>query len=141
MQGGWLATLSTSPRSAPAVVISTAVVGRTTGEGDGPPWFEWVNISQPYYCACVPVVKHYIVCDQENQTTSLRQASCMFYNSDIADVVAAKCPLFFPKSVIKDNLSPLPRKVTELYRFVCGSLSREETVESVQMVQGLQYTQ
>ena len=85
------------------------------------------NTSQPHYCACVTAVDYYTVCDQENQISSLRQASCMFYISDVSNVVAAWCPLFFPKSVIKDNLIPLSRNITELNRFVCGSLSRVDT--------------
>ena len=109
-----------------ALILSAAVVGSTAENRDCPPWFKWVNTSGPHYCVCVTVVKDYIVCDQENQMSSLRQASCMFYNSEIADVVAARCSLIFPKDVIKDNFIPLPRNVTELNRFVCGSLNREE---------------
>ena len=47
-----------------ALILSAAVVGSTAENRDCPPWFKWVNTSGPHYCACVTVVKDYIVCDQ-----------------------------------------------------------------------------
>ena len=109
-----------------AVISATVVEGRTVQEGDCPPWFKWMNTSEPHYCACVTLVKEYIVCDQQNQTSSLRQGACIFYNSNISDVVVGACSFFFPKSLIKEGLISLPRNVSKLNKFVCGSLKREE---------------
>ena len=105
------------------VVISAAA---SVEEGDCPPWFKRVNTSDSHCCACVTELSDYIVCDQQSQTTSLRQGACMFYNSNISDVVAAPCHFLFPKSTVKDGLVSLPSSVSELNKFVCGNLTREE---------------
>ena len=69
--------------------------------GECPPWFERVNSSNSSgYCACAQPVKIIIECDQKNQKSFLRQASCVFYDSERSDIFAASCPYIFPQSAI-----------------------------------------
>ena len=112
------------------VILLVTVVGNTEQVGDCPPWFEWVNATWPStngtYCACSSTsLDFYIRCDQRQQQSSLRLASCVFYDSQADDVVVAACPFLFPKHMIKNNVIPLPQNVSELNAIICGNLSRE----------------
>ena len=112
------------------VILLVTVVGNTEQVGDCPPWFKWVNATWPNttvkYCACSSTsLDFYIKCDQRQQQSSLRLASCAFYDSKTDDVVVAACPFLFPKHAIKNNVIPLPQEVSELNTYICGNLSRE----------------
>ena len=111
------------------VILLVTVVGNTEQVGDCPPWFEKVNATwtntNGTYCACSSIDSYHIVCDQKQQQSSLRLASCVFYDSQTDDVVVAACPFLFPKHMIKNNVIPLPQNVSELNAIICGNLSRE----------------
>ena len=99
------------------VISATALSTR-----DCPPWFKWVNTSYSSgYCLCASEVIGRIQCDQINQKSYLRLAGCVFYDSDKDEIVAARCPFFFPNS----NAFLLPDNVNDLNKFVCGNFSRE----------------
>ena len=99
------------------VISATALSTR-----DCPPWFKWVNTSYSSgYCVCASEVIGTIQCDQINQKSYLRLAGCVFYDSDKDEIVAARCPFFFPNS----NAFLLPDNVNDLNKFVCGNFSRE----------------
>ena len=110
-------------------LLLVTVVGNTEQVGDCPPWFERANATWPNtngtYCACSSIDSYHIVCDQRQQQSSLRLASCVFYDSQTDDVVVAECPFLFPKHMIKNNAIPLPQEVSELNATICGNLSRE----------------
>ena len=106
-----------------AVLVLLLVISTTAVE-DCPPFFEWVNTSG--CCVCDANIPHSILCDQENQKSSIRLSFCVFYDSEKDFLVAAtNCPFLFPKDILKDNVFPLPRNISELNTFVCGNLSRE----------------
>ena len=111
------------------VLLLATVIGNTEQVEDCPPWFEWANATWPNttvkYCACSSTSLYHIVCDQKQQQSSLRLASCVFYDSQADDVVVAACPFLFPKHMIKNNVIPLPQNVSELNTYICRSLSRE----------------
>ena len=101
------------------VISATALSTR-----DCPPWFKWVNTSYSSgYCVCGSEVIGPIQCDQINQKSYLRLASCVFYDSDKDEIVAARCPFIFPNSNALKFL--LPDNVNDLNKFVCGNFSRE----------------
>ena len=107
-------------------LLLVTVVGQVE---DCPPWFERLNTTwrgtSVTYCACSSASSDHIVCDQKQQQSSLRLASCVFYDPQADDVVTAACPFLFPKHIIKNNVIPLPQEVSELNAFICGNLSRE----------------
>ena len=103
------------------VLIASATALSTR---DCPPWFRWVNTSSSSgYCVCASDVIGPIECDQVNQKSYLRLASCVFYDSDANDIVAARCPFIFPSNSAVKFL--LPSNVNNLNKFVCGNFSRE----------------
>ena len=104
-------------------VLLVVSAGRVSAE-ECPPWFEWVNASDSSgYCVCSQTLTGLIECDQINQRSSLTLASCIFYDSDIDDVVAAPCPYLLPESA--GLTLPLPGNLSDLNEFVCGNFSRE----------------
>ena len=110
-------------------LLFITVVGKTEQERNCPPWFKTANTTwrntTVMYCACSPRRSAHIECDQIQQQSSLRLASCVFYDSQTNDVLAAPCPFLFPKHMIKNNVIPLPQKMNELNTIICGNLSRE----------------
>ena len=109
-----------------AVLFLVLVISATAlSTRDCPPWFKWVNTSDSSsgYCVCASEVIRPIQCDQINQKSYLRLASCVFYDSDKDDIVAAGCPFFFPNNNALKFL--LPNNVNDLNKFVCGNFSRE----------------
>ena len=89
-----------------------------------PPWFEWVNISDSSgYCACSSNVPIFVYCEERSQKSSISQASCTFYDSQI--IRGSWCSFLFQDDAIKDGIFPLPSNVSELNSVVCGNLSRE----------------
>ena len=108
------------------LVTSALAVSMTEGVKECPPWFKWVKTSDSCgYCACDPLSIG-VICDQENQTSSIRLGYCVFYDSAENEVTGSQCQSVFPKSVTNDeHLIPLPRNVSDLNTFVCGSLNRE----------------
>ena len=111
------------------ILLLVTVVGKTVQVADCPPWFERVNTTwrdiNVTYCACSSTDSFYIKCDQKQKQSSLRLASCVFYDSQADDVVVTGCPFLFPKHKIENNVIPLPQNVSELNTFICGNLSRE----------------
>lgn len=111
-----------------AVLLLLTISTKTGQTEDCPPWFKrlnttWENITVTY-CACISTTSKHVKCEQEQQQSYLRQASCVFYNySSSNEVVAADCPFLFPN--IKKEFISLPNKVSELNTFVCGKLNRE----------------
>ena len=109
-----------------SVVLLLLLVSSTTAAEECPPFFEWVNTSTSCgYCACDTEIPENIICDQKGQRSSIRLPFCVFYDSEKDDIVAANCPFLFPKSILNDNVFPLPRDIREVNTFVCGNLSRE----------------
>ena len=109
------------------LVSSFAIEGKTDGVRECPPWFKWVNTTDSHFphCVCSQAMSDCIDCNQENQQSSLKPASCVFYDSDSDEVVAALCPFLFPKHMLENGVVPLPTNVSELNAFVCGNLRRE----------------
>ena len=109
------------------LVSSFAIEGKTDGVRECPPWFKWVNTTDSHFphCVCSQAMSYCIDCNQENQQSSLKPASCVFYDSDSDEVVAASCPFLFPKHMLENGAIPLPTNVSELNAFVCGNLRRE----------------
>ena len=105
-----------------AVLLILLVVsaGKVSAE-DCPPWFEKVNSSG--CCVCSTTQPDVIDCDQRNQLSSLRLASCAFYDSDIDGVVAALCPYLLSEGA--GLTFPLPGNLSDLNEIVCGNFSRE----------------
>ena len=74
---------------------------------------------------CDAVMPLGVICDQENQISSIRLAYCVFYDSVKDDINAAMCMSLYPKSVIEKNSIPLPKNLSQFNTFVCGKLNRE----------------
>ena len=91
---------------------------------DCPPWFKWMNTSYSSgYCVCASEDIHTIECDQVNQKSYLRLATCVFYDSEKDEIAAGRCPFIFPSNNGLTFL--LPNNVNDLNKFVCGNFSRE----------------
>lgn len=100
------------------VISATTVFAK-----DCPPWFKWTNTSSSGYCVCASEITGAIECDQTKQESSLRRASCVFYDSEIYDVVVGGCPFLFPKNI--GFTFPLLSNLSLLNITVCGNLSQE----------------
>ena len=110
----------------PSAVLVLLLVVSTMAVQECPPWFEWLNMSNSSgYCACVTKLPESVICDQKNQVSSIRLGICVFYDPSKDSIVAAVCPFLLPKSLMKNNVIPLPRRRGDLNSFICGNLSRE----------------
>ena len=87
-----------------------------------PPWFTLENNTE---CVCSSAMTNEITCDQTKQRSFLHLGFCAFEDSTTNDTVVANCPYVFPDHLIVNERIRLPKQLSKLNQFVCGSLNRD----------------
>ena len=102
------------------VCLLTILPVTTSTVEECPPWSKLQNNTQ---CVCSDVMKTEIMCDQIKQRSFLYLGFCAFHTTN--DTVVANCPYVFPRHLIVNDRIRLPKKLSELNHFICGSLNRD----------------
>ena len=107
-----------------AQLILFNILGFTSAnQGDCPPW-SFPDANNGTDCVCRSAERLEVKCSRGH--AMLRVGVCMTYNSTTEITEIGLCPYIYQRSNLsRDNFFPLPKHISNLTSFMCGSLHRK----------------